>query len=101
MKTPGLGAARKVAICLGLIALLLGQLAIVVHGPHFDTDDSHESEICAICVAAASLDSDHTSCVRLLSDPLFRVEHQLLPVDTRQIDSTRPLDLSARSPPLA
>lgn len=100
-RMPGSDIARKVAICLSLVALLLGQQAFVAHDLHIEADDSHDHEVCAVCVAAANFDGDHDSRVRLPGDPSFLVEHQQLPVDMRLVDSTRPLDLSARSPPLA
>lgn len=99
-RKPGSGVARRVVIRLSLVCLLLGQLAFVAHGLHFDTDDSHNSGVCAICVASANLDSNHNSPVQLPVDPSFFVEYRQLPVDKRLVDSTRPLDLSARSPPL-
>ena len=92
---------RQATLCACVLALLLLPLGSITHELHFDIEEAHGGQSCVMCVASAQYADHNKACSDLLVDPSIFVEFAQRPLDTQPPRCTLPLDLTARSPPLA
>lgn len=87
--------------CACLLAFLLVPIGSLTHELHFDFDEAHGGQACAMGVASAQHADHNKAGSSLLVDPTILVEITQQLVAAQPPGYTLPLNLTARSPPTA